>query len=128
METPSGLVMATAPVLPLSASALSAAPQYFRLPDESSVAWTRDASKLVYPNYRDLNAWNAFREACVSLAAKYLPTETKSALRDFFAPDGQPAIVLENLPVDPHLPSIPSSGVRPTDKESISEAVIVGIL
>lgn len=120
--------MATAPVLPLSDPASSAAPQYFHLSDENSLGWTREASKLAYPDYRDLNAWSAFREASVALAAKYLPAEMKAALRAFFKPDGQPAIVLENLPVDPHLPPIPSNGARPADKEVISEAVITGIL
>lgn len=120
--------MATAPVLPVRASASSAALEYFRLPDENSAAWTHAANKLSYPNYRDLNEWSAFREASVALAVKYLPSGMQDALHAFFKPDGQPALVLENLPVDPQLPPIPSSGVRPESKETVSEAVITGIL
>lgn len=120
--------MATAPVLPPHAAASFAALKYYRLSDESSAAWTRDAGGLAYPDYRDLNAWNSFRETCVALAAKYLPAGMQDALREFFRPDGQPAIVLENLPVDPNLPPIPVTGIRPANKETVSEAVITGIL
>jgi hypothetical protein len=52
----------------------------------------------------------------------------KSALLEFFAPAGDPAIVLENLPVDPQLPAIPVDGHRPAVKQTVSEAVITGIL
>jgi alpha-ketoglutarate-dependent taurine dioxygenase len=99
-----------------------------RLSDASSAEWARAAAKLTYPDYRDLAAWTAFRDASTALAARYLPDEMKAALRAFFAPAGDPAIVVENLPVDPHLPPIPENGMRPAGKEAISEAVITGIL
>src|SRR6476660_10449623 len=98
METPSGIVMATAPVLPVRGTASSAGPKYFRLPDANRAEWTRDAQAVAYPNYRDLSEWSAFRQASVELAERYLPAEMQSALREFFAPHGDPAIVLENLP------------------------------
>ena len=120
--------MATAPVLPLPAPASSAALQSLRLSDASRAEWTSDAAKLAYPDYRDLVAWTAFREASTALAARYLPEDMKTALQAFFAPSGAPAIVLENLPVDPHLPGIPENGMRPVGKEAVSEAVITGIL
>ncbi|MEO5923908.1 MAG: hypothetical protein ABIR70_08790 [Bryobacteraceae bacterium] len=121
--------MATAPVLPLPlASASSADLRVLRLSDASSAEWTREAAKLSFPNYRDLVAWSDFRDASTALAARYLPTEMKDALRAFFAPAGDPAIVLENLPVDPHMLPIPADGMRPRQKEAVSEAVITGIL
>jgi L-asparagine oxygenase len=122
--------MATAPVLPLppSVAAFSAELPTLRLSDASSIAWTREAAKLTYPNYHDLSAWTEFREASTALAARYLPDEMKAALQAFFLPDGNPAIVLENLPVDPHLPGIPGNGMRPSQKEAVSEAAIAGIL
>jgi alpha-ketoglutarate-dependent taurine dioxygenase len=128
METPSGIVMATAPVLPVRGTASSAGPKYFRLPDANRAEWTRDALAVAYPNYRDLSEWSAFRQASVELAERYLPAEMQSALREFFAPHGDPAIVLENLPVDPQLPEIPESGLRPANKQSVSEVVITGML
>ena len=120
--------MATAPVLPTHVSAPLAQPQYLRLSDASSAEWTRAAAQLTFPDYRDLTAWSAFREASTALAARYLPPEMKDALRAFFLPAGDPAIVLENLPVDPSLPPIPLSGMRPAEKQAVSEAVITGIL
>jgi hypothetical protein len=128
MEAPSGTVMATAPVLPPRGTASYAGPAYFRLSDASRAEWTRAAQALSYPNYRDLREWTAFREACVALASRYLPAEMQSALLEFFKPSGEPAIVLENLPVDSKLPAIPESGLRPDDKEPVSEVVITGIL
>jgi len=128
MEAPSGFAMATAPVLPLPGSAPSAAIETLRLSDVSSAEWTRAAAQLTYPDYKDLNAWTAFREASTKLAARYLPGDMKDALRAFFAPAGTPAIVLENLPVDPNLPAIPTNGLRPVGKQAVSEAVITGIL
>ena len=122
--------MATAPVLPLPlpVSASVAELPTLRLSDASAVAWTRDAAQLSFPNYRDLAAWTEFREASINLASRYLPQEMKAALQAFFRPDGAPAIVLENLPVDPNLPSIPGDGMRPASKEAVSEAAITGIL
>jgi alpha-ketoglutarate-dependent taurine dioxygenase len=99
-----------------------------RLPDANRAEWTRHALALAYPNYRDLSEWSSFREASIELASRYLPAEMQTALREFFAPHGEPAIVLENLPVDPKLPAIPESGLRPETKQAVSEVVITGIL
>ncbi len=120
--------MATAPVLPFRGSAPLAGPTYLRLPDANRAQWTREAQALAYPNYRELREWSAFREASIELASRYLPAEIQSALPEFFASHGEPAIVLENLPVDPNLPEIPESGLRPETKEAVSEVVITGIL
>lgn len=120
--------MATAPVLPLSVPATPAGLTALRLSDDARAAWTREATQLTFPDYRDLAEWTAFRQASVSLAARFLPDSFQQALRAFFGPAGEPALVLENLPVDPHLPPIPSNGLRPADKEAVSEAVITGIL
>lgn len=120
--------MATAPVLPLRGSAPSAGLTTLRLADASRAEWTREAVALRYPDYRDLGQWMAFRERSIALAKRYLPEEVQAVLQTFFAPAGEPALVLENLPVDPHLPPIPENGVRPQSKEAVSEAVITGIL
>lgn len=121
-------VMAAAPVLPLAGSASSAEIETLRLSDASRAAWTAAAAQLVYPDYHDLAAWTTFREASTALAERFVPKEMREALQAFFAPVGPPAIVLENLPVDPSLPPIPESGMRPANKTAVSEAAITGIL
>lgn len=120
--------MAAAPVLPLAASASATELVTLRLPESNRSAWTAAAAQLAYPDYQNLVAWTAFREASAALAARFLPDEMKSALQAFFAPAGEPAIVLENLPVDATLPAIPESGMRPGGKQAVSEVVITGIL
>jgi L-asparagine oxygenase len=99
-----------------------------QLPERNREAWTLDTSTLSYPDYRDLNAWNAFREGSVNLALRHLPEHFAEALDEFFAPTGIPALMFENLPVDPHLPRTPADGMRPRDKQAVSEAVICGIV
>jgi L-asparagine oxygenase len=99
-----------------------------RLPDPNRDAWTRDASALTFPNYRELAAWNNFRDASVSLALRHLPASLAEFLREFFAPAGASAITIENLPVDPQLPPIPTDGMRPRNKQAVSEAVICGLV
>jgi L-asparagine oxygenase len=120
--------MATAPVLPASGSAAPVELRRLRLPDQARLEWTRAAASLQYPDYRDLSAWIAFREASTELARRFLPPALHSALGAFFAPAGEPALVIENLPVDPDLPAIPADGQRPPDKQPVSEAVITGIV
>ncbi len=122
--------MATAPVLPLplSPSASIAELPTLRLSDASAAAWTRDASRLAYPNYRDLAAWTEFREASIALAARYLPEEMKLALQAFAKPDGAPAIVLENLPVRSATSLDPHRRHAAPQKTAVSEAAITGIL
>ncbi|MEO8096400.1 MAG: hypothetical protein ABI811_01775 [Acidobacteriota bacterium] len=118
--------MATAPVLPISGS--PSALHSLRLPAHNCAEWTREAAALVYPNYRDLDAWTQFKDSSIALASKYLPEEFQVTLEAFFEPAGEPAVVIENLPVDSQLPPIPGDGSRPVDKQVISEAVITGIL
>jgi L-asparagine oxygenase len=124
--------MPTSPATPVpdpnAGSARVAGPRRLRLDDARSQAWTAEAAQLAYPAYRDLAAWTAFREASTEMAKRYLTPELCDALKAFFAPAGEPALVLENLPVDPQLPGIPENGARPTDKQAVSEAVITGIL
>jgi hypothetical protein len=91
-------------------------------------SWQRAASKLRYPNTRDLPAWRAFVDASVELTERFLPRETAMAVQEFFLPDGPDALLIENLPVDPELPQAPSDGRRPAEKNAVSEAVITGLI
>lgn len=120
--------MATAPVVTVPPPTPAMFPATLRLPDALRDQWTAAAAKLTYPDYHDLTAWSAFRDASVALAQRFMPAEIRATLNEFFAPAGPAAIVLENFPVDPHLPPIPASGMRPPEKEAVSEAVITGIL
>ncbi|MEP7354407.1 MAG: TauD/TfdA family dioxygenase [Acidobacteriota bacterium] len=105
-----------------------AALQALHLPDWNRQEWTQRASRLHYPDYHDLAAWMEFREASVALAHQFLPLTIRQKLAEFFAVDGPPAIVLENLPLDTELPNIPADGLRPAGKQSVSEAAITGIV
>jgi len=106
----------------------AAFPLTLRLPDWNRQEWTRRALALGFPDYRDLEAWVEFRDASVRMAHELLPLTTRQILGEFFSPAGAPALVLENLPVDPELPPIPGDGMRPAAKQAVSEAVITGIL
>ena len=70
--------MATAPVAPVLPS-VATAPATLRLPDSARDQWAQAALSLSYPDYHDLNAWTAFREASVALAERYMPAEIKAA-------------------------------------------------
>lgn len=120
--------MTSVPSLPRPQASFSFEPPVLRLPVRNREAWTLDTSALSYPDYRDLNAWNAFREASVNLALRHLPEHFAEALDEFFSPVGIPALMFENLPVDPQLPPIPSDGLRPRNKQAVSEAVICGLV
>ena len=117
--------MASLPSVPVSPAF---APPSLRLPDSNRDSWTRDANALTFPDYHDLNAWNAFRGASVNLALRHLPEHFAESLDEFFAPTGIPALMFENLPVDPELPPIPSDGLRPRNKQAVTEAVICGLV
>ena len=116
------------PSLPRSQASPSVEFPSLRLPDRDRDSWTRDAAALTFPDYHDLHAWNVFRDASVNLALHHLPEHFAEALDEFFAPTGIPALLFENLPVDPQLPPTPSDGMRPGDKQAVSEAVICGIV
>jgi L-asparagine oxygenase len=103
-------------------------PPVLRLPERNRESWTRDSSALKFPDYHDLKAWNAFRDASVHLALRHLPEHFAEALDEFFSPVGIPSLMFENLPVDPDLAPIPSDGMRPHDKQAVSEAVICGLV
>ena len=120
--------MTSVPSLPRSQASPSVEFPSLRLPDHNREAWTRDAAALSFPDCRDLHAWNVFRDASVHLALRHLPEHFAEALDEFFSPVGIPALLFENLPVDPRLPPIPSDGLRPRDKQAVSEAVICGIV
>jgi L-asparagine oxygenase len=113
-----------------SAASLTTSPAFLplRLPKADRQAWTQRAALLRYPDYRDLEAWLAFRDQAAALAREFLPPDIAAALRDFFQPAGEPVLVIENLPVDPQLPPAPLDGMRPASKQAVSEAVIVGLL
>src|SRR5512141_1566080 len=108
--------MASVPTLPHPLNRSWTEPPLLRLPDRDRESWTRDAAALTFPDYHDLHAWNAFRDASVNLALHHLPEHFAEALDEFFSPVGIPALLFENLPVDPRLPPIPSDGLRPRDK------------
>src|SRR5947209_6104534 len=99
-----------------------------RVADSIREQWTREAAALTYPDYRDLRAWDSFRNAGVRLTQEYLATSIADELRDFFAPIGPDYLVIENLPVDPCLPPTPLDGLRPPNKQAVSEAVITGLV
>ncbi len=120
--------MATVPSLPLAQTHPLEELPSLRLPDRDRESWTRDACALTFPDYRDLNAWNAFRDASVHLALRHLPEHFAEELDEFFSPVGIPALLFENLPVDPELPPTPADGMRPAGKQAVSEAVICGIV
>jgi L-asparagine oxygenase len=103
-------------------------PSALRLADSNRAGWTREACRLSFPDYRDLDAWDAFRRRSTELARAHLPAAIAEALRGFFLPAGDNFLIVENLPVDPKLPPIPLDGVRPASKQAVSEAVIAGIL
>ena len=120
--------MASVPSLPLTHTGEIAGLASLRLPERNREAWTRAAAALEFPDYHDLRAWNAFRDASLNLALRHLPEHFTEALEEFFAPTGIPALMFENLPVDPDLPPIPTDGLRPRNKQAVSEAVICGIV
>ena len=120
--------MASVPSLPCPQASPSVEFPSLRLPERHRETWARDAAALAFPDYHDLQAWTAFRNASVGLALRHLPEHFAEALDEFFAPTGIPALMFENLPVDPELPSIPSDGLRPRNKQAVSEAVICGVV
>ena len=120
--------MASVPTLPLPLNRSWTEPPLLRLPDHDRESWTRDAAALAFPDYHDLHAWNAFRDASVNLALHHLPEHFAEALDEFFSPTGIPALLFENFPVDPELPPTPADGTRPSGKQAVSEAVICGIV
>jgi hypothetical protein len=120
--------MATVPSLPIPYPDQLAQPPSLRLPNDDREAWTRDAAALTFPDFQDLSAWNVFRDASVHLALRYLPEHFAEALDEFFVPTGIPALMFENLPVDPELSPIPADGLRPSNKQAVSEAVICGLV
>ena len=95
---------------------------------EATQAWLEAALKLRYPDPCNLPSWRDFVDASVALAHQHLPASAIAVLGDFFRPDGPDALVFENLPVDPDLPSSPSDGRRPGTKSTVSEAVIAGLI
>ncbi len=94
------------------------------LPEAARRDWLKEASRLVYPDPRDLPEWRAFVDASVCLAQRHMPP----GLAEFFSAAGPDAFLLENLPIDPHLPPPPSDGKRPPSKSAVSESVIAGLI
>jgi L-asparagine oxygenase len=101
---------------------------HLRLPTHNRDAWTRAALSLEYPDWRDLAAWNRFRESTAQLAEQHLSPAINAALERFFSLAGTEFLILENLPVDPSLPAVPLDGMRPSNKQSVSETVMAGLI
>jgi hypothetical protein len=105
-----------------------AALQRLTIPQTARHAWLREALKLHYPDTRDICAWRAFTAASSALAQRHLPDSAARQLREFFSLGGPDALLIENLPDDPNLPSPPANGRRPAGKSAVSEAVIAGLI
>ncbi|MCY2966344.1 MAG: TauD/TfdA family dioxygenase [Planctomycetota bacterium] len=61
------------------------------------------------------------------LAREYLPKELFAALTDVTRPHGPSVCLIDNLPIDPALPSPPTDGRRPNQKTTwVSELVLLG--
>ncbi len=80
------------------------------------------------PDWRDLAAWVRFRESAAGLAQEHLSPALDAALERFFSSAGSEFLILEGLPLDPSLPSVPLNGLRPAGKQSVSEVVIGGLI
>ncbi|HXP83354.1 MAG TPA: TauD/TfdA family dioxygenase [Bryobacteraceae bacterium] len=113
---------------PLPVSLHPQASGRLRLSDRRREAWLNAALALEYPNYRDLDAWTEFRAATARLAAEHLPAGIHAALEQVFSPRGAEYLIIENLPVDTQLPPVPLDGMRPAQKQAVSEAVIAGLI
>src|SRR6185437_537298 len=98
------------------------------LSEAARLAWLADASKLRFPDPCEAAAWRESAEESVTVAERHLREGIADALDEFFSPAGADAMVLENLPVDRHLPPAPSDGKRPASKSAVSEAVIAGLI
>jgi L-asparagine oxygenase len=98
------------------------------LPSTAKRDWLVEASRLNYPDPRDLAAWRAFVDASVRLSQRFLPPGMAGTLGDFFSAEGPDALVIENLPFDSNLPPPPADGKRPASKSAVSESVIAGLI
>jgi len=99
-----------------------------RLPDRNREAWLDATLALPYANFRDLEAWAAFRDSAARLCEEHLVDDIQESLGRFFSPAGAACLIIENLPVDPRLPPVPLDGLRPLTKQAVSEAVIAGLI
>jgi L-asparagine oxygenase len=99
-----------------------------RLPDIDRDFWLDSVLSLQYPDFRDLEAWAEFRAISRRLADQHLTSEIRQCLKTFFGPVGCEYLIVENLPIDPHLPLVPLDGMRSSGKQGVSEAVIAGLI
>ena len=109
-------------------SFLSPAPARMRVEDSQRDAWMRAALGLQYPDPKNLDAWAAFRGAASQLALQHLPATITAELWRFYAFGGMDSVRIDNLPVDPTLPPVPTDGMRPAGKTAVSEAVVLGLI
>ena len=114
--------------MPLLFSFLAPSPARMRVENAHRDAWQRAALQLRYPDPRDLDSWEAFREAARTLALEHLPATVTAELWRFFAFGELDSVRIENLPVDPVLPPVPADGRRPPEKTAVSEAVVLGLI
>jgi hypothetical protein len=95
------------------------------LPDENRAAWQSALRSWPFPT--DLRGMLKFFEQSKRVALSSLPARVVELLRNFSTASGPIAILLDNLPTGKLGPT-PKDGQRPASKDSVSEAVLAGIL
>lgn len=89
----------------------------------------RLGSRLLGSTYPQGDDYEAFIHHSEAVVREELPRrllDEIDALRTTRAPAG--AVVLRNLPADPHLPPTPADGLRSPDKDTaVSEALLLGV-
>jgi hypothetical protein len=98
------------------------------VPEPAKQAWLQAVRVLRYPDTRDIAEWRAFSRESVVVAQANLPSPLRRKLQSFFSSPGPDALLIENLPDDPHLPPPPADGRRPDGKSAVSEAVLAGLI
>jgi L-asparagine oxygenase len=93
----------------------------YQLPKTLCHAWQLDAESLM-PN-SDLE--REFLNEIVKQGKQYLSDTIKNALKTLTQPDGPAFIMLQNMPIDPVLPSVPIDGKRPKTKQWVSEVTLL---
>jgi hypothetical protein len=108
--------------IPKNASAASKSWDFNRLPDIVRDRWGNDAASLSPPlNQPDNDSLNA----ASNIASRHLPPGLAEHLAAVMT-SGPFFRVLENLPIGKCIPPVPTNGKRPTGKDWVSEATLLG--